>query len=74
VSVLRTIGHVPIGYGMFLQEKCTAICIVCHQCQVLKYTVILFQGTLFPDRVKKPAKKAIQPFLTELERHWRESA
>lgn len=32
------------------------------------------QGTLFPDRVKKPAKKAIQPFLKELERHWRESA
>ena len=37
-------------------------------------SMIMLQGTLFPDRVKKPAKKAIQPFLKELERHWRESA
>lgn len=29
------------------------------------------QGTLFPDRVKKPAKAAIQPFLKELEQNWR---
>jgi hypothetical protein len=62
-------------HGHAYVYKRSALCsAVCHQWQVLKYAVILFQGTLFPDRVKKPAKKAIQPFLTELEQHWRESA
>jgi peptide deformylase len=28
------------------------------------------QGTLFPDRISKNAKKAIVPFLKELEEHW----